>query len=561
MRRLRKQEAGAVSLLEVQEKHEKAKQHAAKKLQRQRAEKNPGVSLMEKNEKVSAEGNAEGSAEETSDKFKTRTFPAQAPTSMEGYRAYQICNLTLAKAYNLLSFEIGIQTKFGAAGWIPPYFVQDVMSDLESSWQKAPVFGSQASITSDQFGWGAEDDVAENTIDMLTLQKIQVAMGWISLRSALQSGRGIWTSADQSDLAQYCMQTQVLNNIEEQMANPSVVQGDIMITRLQSNLWAGGNVPFCFAPGVSTGAKAAFQMAIDHIQAQVPCVSFTHVNVNTLKQPATCVTVPSVVVTSSSPGCYSYLGQVDLVTSSQIVNLGPGCELMGMAIHQIMHILGVPHEISRTDRNSYLSFNTDSSASRSTSTIYPVDYIQGYPFANQPQNSTDNFDILSITMPPASTFSGDGFDTVEPSTLPILGRYMGQRHGLSEADAANLGKMYGCVSNFPPRTPSWDVTTKWLSGVGFALDGKCLDRPYTGVGWRDGLNRNFSFTCTDLRLMCRDPVLGARTTLVCPATCLECVQPPAALQIYANGYGNYNAAQGVAGGLNEYSWKTVPVQW
>lgn len=546
MRQLRRQESSGVSILEVQDAG-----HAVKKVQRERANV-PGVSLMEKSEKGS----------DRQARAKGQTFPASPPVTIADYRAYQICNLTLAKAYNLLSFEISIQTQFGAAGWAPPVFVQDVMSDLSSAWSAAMGSGTQTWNSSGSFGWGSQDNLADNSVDMLTLQKLQVAMAWISLRLALQSGRGIWTSADQSALTQYCMKTQVMNNLEEQQANPSVVQGDIMITRLTSGLWARGNVPFCFSPGLSTGAKAAFQMAIDHIQAQVPCVTFTHINVNAIKQPPTCIAVPSIVVTNASPGCFSYLGQVDLVTGSQIVNLGPGCELMGMAIHQILHALGMAHEIARSDRNSYLSFNTDSSASRTTSTIFPVDYVQGFPVQNRPNNSTDNFDLLSMTMPPASTFSGDGFDTVEPNSLPILGRYMGQRHGLSEADAANLATLYHCQSNYPPRTPSWDVTTKWLQGVGFALDGKCLDRRYTGVGWRDGLNRNFSFTCTDLRLMCRDPVLGARTTLVCPATCLECIQPPESLQIYANGYGAYNAAQGQSGGgLNEYSWKHAPVQW
>lgn len=558
-RPVNEQEDVIKALDEVEEEAEQAEEkleNLKQLMRRLRRQESGGVSFLEVQEAASGKQQAfeEGSHE------RAESFPKAPPETLEAYRAYQICNLTLTKAYKLLHFEITIQTRFGAAGWTAPFFVQDVMEELSAAWQTTAGSGSQASTPSGKFGWGADNFASQNSIDMLTLQKLQVAMGWISLRAALQSGHGIWTSADQSGLTQYCMATQVMNNLEEQQANPSVVQGDIMISRLQSGLWAKGVVPFCFSPGVSTGAKAAFQMAIDHIQAQVPCLTFTHINVNSIKQPPTCIATPSIVVTSASPGCFSYLGQVDLVTGSQIVNLGPGCELMGMAIHQILHAVGMAHEIARSDRNSYLSFNA-ASTSRTTSTIYPVDYVQGYPIPNRPNNSTDNFDLLSITMPPASTFSGDGFDTVDPSNLPILGRYMGQRHGLSEADAANLATMYSCNSVYPPRTPSWELTTKWLSGVGFALDGKCLDRAYTGVGWRDGLNRNFSFTCTDLRLLCRDSALGVRTNLVCPATCLQCIQPPPSLQIYKDGYGAYNDAQGTSGGLNEYSWKHAPVQW
>lgn len=539
MRDLRRMEstAGAASLLEAQH---------TQKLQRQKVEQ--AASFMEMHESKAEGSQASGS----------QTFPADTPTTAEGYRQYSICNLTLAKAYNLLNYTVTMETFYGTPGWTPPYFVQDVLDQLSSAWT-SPTSWWTPSVSG--AGWGAYP--AQNAITTTTLKKVQVSMAWVSLRTALQSGHGIWTSADQSALVQYCLQASTTTNLEEQSPIPNIVQGDIMITRTTSSLWATKNVPFCYAPGTSTGAKASFQMAIDHISAQIPCLSFAHINVSVLKQPATCVELPSIIVTSANLGCFSYLGSVDLVTQSQTLNLGPGCDLMGMAIHQLMHALGVPHEISRLDRNSYLSFSSDTAESRSASAIFPVNYVQGYPLDNRQRNSSDTFDLLSITMPPASTFSVDGFDTVEPNSLPILGRYMGQRHGLSEADAQNLADLYGpgCQASYPPRTPSWDVTTKWLGGMGFALDGKCADRTYTGIGWTDGLKRNFSFTCNDLRSKCRDPVFGPQTRLVCPVTCLQCIQPPPALQIYANGIGDYSAAQGQAGGLGEHSWKTQPVIW
>lgn len=106
MRRLRRHESGGVSLLEVKEAKD-----VVDKLQRQRATI-PGVSLLEKSGITGQTNEGDGGSQDSAEgaRVKTRTFPASQPVTLEDYRAYQICNLTLAKAYNLLKFEIRVQT-------------------------------------------------------------------------------------------------------------------------------------------------------------------------------------------------------------------------------------------------------------------------------------------------------------------------------------------------------------------------------------------------------------------------------------------------------------------
>ena len=40
-------------------------------------------------------------------------------------------------------------------------------------------------------------------------------------------------------------------------------------------------------------------------------------------------------------GCYSYVGRAQPLEQPQTVSLGRGCEYLGIAIHELMHAIGI----------------------------------------------------------------------------------------------------------------------------------------------------------------------------------------------------------------------------
>merc|ERR1719181_2555298 len=74
--------------------------------------------------------------------------------------------------------------------------------------------------------------------------------------------------------------------------------------------------------------------------------------------------MPSIIVQSKPSGCWSYLGQVsgqetEWKERSQPLNLDRGCEMSGIALHQLAHALGMVHENSRQDRSKLMKLNNE----------------------------------------------------------------------------------------------------------------------------------------------------------------------------------------------------------
>lgn len=114
------------------------------------------------------------------------------------------------------------------------------------------------------------------------------------------------------------------------------------ITTSSSKIWPGGVVYYRWATGLDQATKDKFNAAKAHWES-VTDVSFVYRS-----------TQANYIEVINGSGCYSYIG---MIGGKQTLSIGSGCS-SGNAIHEIGHAVGMYHEHTRTDRNTYVTVNT-----------------------------------------------------------------------------------------------------------------------------------------------------------------------------------------------------------
>lgn len=127
-----------------------------------------------------------------------------------------------------------------------------------------------------------------------------------------------------------------------------------------------------------------------------------------------------------SDGCWSYVGQIG---GRQDIGLASGCST-GNTIHEIGHSLGLWHEQSREDRDSFVTIHYEN--------IDP-DYVNNFDQQIADGDDVGAYDYGSIMHYGRTAFSINGLDTITPPP----GVTIGQRTGLSTADIQTVVYMYG----------------------------------------------------------------------------------------------------------------------
>jgi len=272
--------------------------------------------------------------------------------------------------------------------------------------------------------------------------------------------------------------------------------------------WHSGTVKYCVQEGTAPESTRAFLAATTHISEQAPCVNFEEIATGNKG----CNELPSVILTSAEPGCWSFVGQIDNLGESQTLNLGVGCETMGMAAHQLMHTLGFVHQTSRADRDNYVRIVE---ANADPTVPYAVHFV-----ANDEQYEKTTFDYLSIMNLSPFAFSADGKKpTITTKNDPRLTAFFGQRMGLSQIDAEHVCEIYGCYREVKPHTQSRKLSENFLEGKGYD-DGMCQDEKYTGMSYEGKLA-----TCAVVAKagLCQEPEYREHIVAKCPVSCMTCV--------------------------------------
>lgn len=130
-------------------------------------------------------------------------------------------------------------------------------------------------------------------------------------------------------------------------------------------------------------------------------------------------------------GCYSFVGKIpSKENTGQKLNLGIGCVTNGIVSHELLHSLGLYHEQSRFDRDSYIQVNFEN--------MDPEDYIQ---FVKQTIDTSMGieYDYGSIMHYGPYAFSNNTKKTIESS------KAIGQRDGLSTEDSLLIKYLYRCT--------------------------------------------------------------------------------------------------------------------
>lgn len=198
--------------------------------------------------------------------------------------------------------------------------------------------------------------------------------------------------------------------------------------------WNTGVVYYTIGTEFTTSQRGIIRDALNHINQRARGVKFyegTAAN--------------RIHFTGSGAGATTCDSPVGRQGGVQVINLGPGCVYKGIVAHEVLHSLGMFHEHSRCDRDTYVRIEWDSIKAGLASN-----------FNKMCTGATDlrNYDVTSIMHYGPRDFGivvgyGDTLQVIHSRIDPAQEAQMGQRVALSSTDASTLGDLY------PPPTPTY----------------------------------------------------------------------------------------------------------
>ncbi len=231
--------------------------------------------------------------------------------------------------------------------------------------------------------------------------------------------------------------------------------------------WPGGVVPYTIDSTIPTPTRITDAIAHwnSNLSGTIQLVPRTNESVYI-----------SFVRASSAGTCSSYVGRIGM--AGQPVNIGDYCST-GNVIHEVGHSIGLYHEHTRTDRDSFVKVNMQNVTTSAASNFYVVS--SGL--------NVGSYDYGSIMHYSAYAFSANGLPTIE--TIPA-GIAIGQRNGLSSGDVAGVRSLYSGSTPPPPSPTTVNVTiTSNPTGLTMLVDGASVVTPVTRT-WTSGSSHTVS---------------------------------------------------------------------
>jgi len=196
---------------------------------------------------------------------------------------------------------------------------------------------------------------------------------------------------------------------------PEGVEFSVAITG-QRYRWPNGIVAYTIHSSLPN--KTRVTNAIAEIQANTSIQFVKRTNANASD-------FPNYIEFFSGSGCWSYVG---MQGGKQQISLASGCG-NGSTIHEILHALGMWHEQSREDRNSFVTVNWEN-----------IQEGREHNFNQHIIDGTDigRYDYGSIMHYGRYAFSKNGLPTIVPNGSNSIG----QRNGMSNHDIAGIEELY-----------------------------------------------------------------------------------------------------------------------
>ncbi|MCG8429447.1 MAG: M12 family metallopeptidase [Chromatiales bacterium] len=193
-----------------------------------------------------------------------------------------------------------------------------------------------------------------------------------------------------------------------------------------STKWSGGTVYYEFDPGVTSAHQQAWLDAAAEWSAVAGVTFVARTN------------QPNYIYVKNDPGNWSYVGMIGGKQEMGIYNWS----YKFIIAHEIGHALGLLHEQSRSDRDSYVNILTENITSG-----------KEHNFDKASTTNYGDYDFDSVMHYGRTAFTKNGQNTIEP--LPAYSSWLyliGQRNHLSANDQS------GMASRYPPTGVQYSVS-------------------------------------------------------------------------------------------------------